>query len=416
MTREEHYQKIQALSDAHKYIMLRLPTSFGKSKVAIDLISNNLGHTDKNVLIVVPRLVLMDNWRAELEKWNFPKEIQVTLTTYVSFPKHADKFWDYILIDECHHFTENCAEAVESFKYDRVIAMSATIPKEARWRLQDSFPGIKAYSVTARDAIDDKILPDPKVILIPMMLENKSIDEVIVKQKSKPGPVVTVSWSERFSVRLIKNRPIHIRCTAQQWYDYISELVEWWKQQYMASQQVYQKNNWLRLAKERLNFCAEKKEPFVKKLLEVLSDKRVLTFCTSIAQTEALGEYCINSKSKKLSLEYLKQFNEGEISQITACGMLNEGMNLLNCQVGIYANIGSSEIVEVQRLGRILRHQNPLIIIPYYVATREEEIVAKMLKNYNPDFIKRLYQSEVTADRINEILQEEEYGTTEDND
>jgi hypothetical protein len=43
-----------------------------------------------------------------------------------------------------------------------------------------------------------------------------------------------------------------------------------------------------------------------------------------------------------------------------------------------------------QRLGRILRHKEPVIIIPYYKNTREEEIVSKMLENYNPELVKKI--------------------------
>ena len=36
---------------------------------------------------------------------------------------------------------------------------------------------------------------------------------------------------------------------------------------------------------------------------------------------------------------------------------------------------------------RILRHDKPVIIIPYYADTREEEIVEKMKDNFNPEKI-----------------------------
>ena len=67
--------------------------------------------------------------------------------------------------------------------------------------------------------------------------------------------------------------------------------------------------------------------------------------------------------------------------------MLNEGMNLVNCQIGIYANLNSSETIIKQRTGRLLRHKNPIIIIPYYENTRDEELVDRMLENYNPELI-----------------------------
>lgn len=63
-------------------------------------------------------------------------------------------------------------------------------------------------------------------------------------------------------------------------------------------------------------------------------------------------------------------------------------MNLVNCQVGIYANLNSSEIIIKQRMGRLLRHPNPVIIVPYYKGTREEELVNKMLEDYNPELVK----------------------------
>ena len=411
MTREEHYDKILELSRENNYLLLKLPTSFGKCKISIDLIKEYSKETFLyQVLIVVPKLVLIDNWKAELIKWEIPNNVEVTFTTYLSLHKHADIPWEMIIFDETHHFTENCAEIMADYMYKRVICMSATIPKEQRWRIKDVFNGIKEYSVTARNAIEDSILPDPKVLLIPIMLDNVHISQTYIKNKSKSGVPVRVYYGSRRSVAGIKNKPVHILCTEQEYYNEISSMIDWWKQRYMAAGEVYMKNNWLRLAKDRLNWLSERKNTFTKSLIETLKDYRVLTFCASIAQTEELGKYCINSKNKESST-YLTMFNEGEINHITACGILNEGANLTDCQIGIYASIGSSEIVEIQRLGRILRHENPLLIIPYFVGTREEEIVNKMTRNYNADLIKTAFKSQVDESLIKEFLN----GSTENN-
>ena len=120
--------------------------------------------------------------------------------------------------------------------------------------------------------------------------------------------------------------------------------------------------------------------------MKKFKNKRTLVFCSSILQTEALGRYCINSQNRYAS-KYLQDFNDGKINHITACNVLNEGINLVNCQVGIYANLNSSETIVAQRCGRLLRHPNPIIIIPYYKNTREEELMKKMLENYNPKLI-----------------------------
>ena len=65
-------------------------------------------------------------------------------------------------------------------------------------------------------------------------------------------------------------------------------------------------------------------------------------------------------------------------------------MNLVECRVGIYANLNSSEIIIKQRLGRILRHKDPILIIPYYKGTREEGLMDKMLEDYNPALIQKV--------------------------
>lgn len=62
-------------------------------------------------------------------------------------------------------------------------------------------------------------------------------------------------------------------------------------------------------------------------------------------------------------------------------------MNLVDCQVGIYANLNSSDTIVKQRMGRLLRHKNPVLIVPYFVGTRDEELVNKMLENYNPKLV-----------------------------
>lgn len=70
--------------------------------------------------------------------------------------------------------------------------------------------------------------------------------------------------------------------------------------------------------------------------------------------------------------------------------MLNEGCNLYDCQIGIYASLHSSDRLVKQQLGRLLRHPNPVLIIPYYENTRDEEIVNKMLEDYNPELVKKV--------------------------
>lgn len=71
-------------------------------------------------------------------------------------------------------------------------------------------------------------------------------------------------------------------------------------------------------------------------------------------------------------------------------------VNITSCKYGIFAGLNSSDRMIIQKGGRILRHREPVLIIPYFIGTRDEEIKDKMIVNYNPKLIK-------TIDNLNEI-------------
>ena len=369
----------------NKHLLLELPTSFGKSRIAIDILKHRKITPEKKILIVIPRLVLIDNWKDEFRKWGKEEYVdEVSFVTYVSFPKMAGH-WDMVIFDECHHLSLRCQEALESYTIDNSIMLSATVKRDFRWILGLLFPNLGKYMVRIKDATEEGILPDPEVYLIPLTLGTTIKNQYIIKNASKQNPI-TIDYKDRWKYNTIKNRQIRIQCTQQQYYDDLSSIIKWYKRR--SYTQIF-KNLFLQKSGERLKWLSNQKTAFITHLLELLQNERTLVFCNSINQTEELGKYCINSNNK-LSDNYLNNFNTGKINHITACNMLDEGINLVNCRVGIYATLNSSERMIKQKLGRLLRHPKPIIIIPYYINTRDEEIVNKMCEDYNPQLIHRI--------------------------
>lgn len=384
MTREEVRKEVLSIPNSH--VLLELPTSFGKTKLGLDRMVSVLGKKKSpKILIVIPRLVLVENWKDEFKKWKLEHLLKhVTFSTYVSVPKHVGK-WDVVIFDECHHLSERCQEALEHYSISHCIALSATVKKELKGNIQAVFPNIYCYKVSMKEAIDEGILPDPRVYLIPLTLATGVPTETIIKNPKGVGNIET-SWATRWSVLNQKKFKVTIYCTQQQYMEDLDKQIEWFKGKYMRTRSDIFKNKWLKLCGDRLKWLSSKKNTYMKTLLDLLDKERTLTFCSSIEQTEELGENCINSKNKTSS-KILQAFNEGKVNHITACNMLNEGMNLVNCRVGLYANLNSAENIIKQRLGRILRHEDPIIIIPYYKGTREEELVKTMLEDYNPKLV-----------------------------
>ena len=390
MTRDDLREEV--LRSSANNILCELPTGVGKSKIAIDFIKGRYKKGNK-ILIVIPKLVLIENWKEEFKKWQCEGMLGgVVFTTYISYPKHVGE-WDFVVYDEAHHLTERCYDALSlpEMKVKYNILLSATVGYNKRTDFKYFFRNLEIFKVGVRKTIDEDILPDPRVYLIPLKLDNTIADLEIVKN-SKCKQFVVVKYADRYKYSKVTNMKVIIKCTQQQYYDNICSLINYYK---FRSHNRQFMELYLRECGTRLKWLSNEKTSIVRQILKVLDNKRTLTFCNSILQTEVLGKYCINSKNKD-SMKHLTMFNEGKVNHITSVAILDEGMNLTDCEVGVFAMLNSSDRIILQRLGRLLRHKNPAIVIPYYVNTREEEIVSKMLQDYNPELV-------TTVDNIKDL-------------
>ena len=227
-----------------------------------------------------------------------------------------------------------------------------------------------------------------------MALDNSKGTEDYVKCRGRKGArlrEVRVTYVDRFSALREENVEVHIKCTQFQYYLLLQQDIDFWKKQYTRMQHMWQYNRWQQLCNHRIKWLSSIKTPLVDDLQKkFLTKVRYITFCSSIEQAKVLDVNCIHSKDKD-SYGLLDKFNDCEISHISAIDIINEGLNVSSCQVGLFADLKASEIVTRQRLGRILRHEKPLIIVPYYVNTRDEELVNKMKLDYNPKLTHTVY-------------------------
>lgn len=377
MTREEIHDLALSKVDMTKYMILELITGFGKSKLAIDLINHICDRVFKNdecpttILILVAKTVHKQTWKDEIEKWGGIKSDYITIECYESLKNYENSCFDVVVADEMQHLSEARIDVLETIHINEsFIGLSATIKRDMR----DYFiynHKAEVIKCGLKEAVEDEVLPEPIVYLLPLILDNS-----ICKYRTK-----------RFGKE--------VTTTQKGYYDSVSSLIEWYKNKYFNSRNERIKNLWLSTAGKRLKWCAEQKEALVLSLLDKFKNYKTLTFCSSIGQSERLGKYNITSKNKA-SVKNLEMFNLNKIKHITACNILNEGVNLTNCRIGIFCNLNSSEIVVKQRVGRILRHKSPIIIIPYFKDTREEELVQKMIEEYSEDSI-------ISVNSINDI-------------
>jgi superfamily II DNA or RNA helicase len=377
MKREEIQKKALEVVDKSKYMILELITGYGKTKVAIDLINHICDRVFRNdecpttILILVAKTVHKQTWKEEIERWGGIKSDYITIECYESLKNYENSYFDVVVADEMQHLSEARIDVLETIHINEsFIGLSATIKRDMR----DYFiynHKAEVIKCSLKEAVEDEVLPEPTVYLLPLTLDTTNYT---YKVKKFGRDIIT---------------------TQKGCYDSISSLIEWYKNRYFNSRDERIKNLWLSTAGKRLKWCAEQKEALVLSLLDKFRNYKTLTFCSSIEQSERLSKYNITSKNKA-SVKNLEMFNLNKIKHITACNILNEGVNLTNCRIGIFCNLNSSEIVVKQRVGRILRHKSPIIIIPYFKDTREEELAQKMIEEYSEESI-------VTINNINEI-------------
>ena len=391
MTREEIYSACVTALTKSNVLLLEAATGLGKSKISIDLVNWIAGAVYKDhkpkMLLLVAKKVHKQTWRDEFKKWG-GINCDVTMECYESLHKHTSESFDFVLMDECHHIgSELRIDALKTIRYGYMIGLSATIPLRIKQFFKYHY-NTQVVSCDIIEAIDSEVLPEPTILLFPLQIENSRMSETIEINPKAGGPIFYGEYKDKWKCRK-ENRHAILKCTQKQKLIEINKLVEWGKDK-VKNGNTRMTQTWLRYCGIRLKFLADCKLPWVKMILKHLDKERTITFCNTIAQTEQLGKNCIHSQNKNATKIY-NDFNLKKINHITAVNILNENANLVDCKYAIMCNLSSSDIVTYQRLGRSLRHKHPVIIIPYYENTREQELIEKLSENFNKDYIKVIH-------------------------
>ena len=396
MTREQIYISSQKALSISNTLLLESATGTGKTFISIRLVNYLLSSEwyrraeSINILILVAKRVHKQTWKDEISKWgginHSTAHINICMECYESLKNHCGEQWDICIADEVHHLgSETRQRIMKTLHPGYLIGLSATIPKKLKmWFTYNYHAQIVSCDIV--EAIDSEILPEPTILLFPLQLENTKMSETIEINPKVKGPTYQGEYKDLWKYKRAKQHAI-LKCTQKQKLIELDKLIEWYKKKAMTGSPAM-KQSWLYLCGKRLEFLADCKLQWVKLILHYLDKERTITFCKTIAQTEQLGKNCIHSQNKEATKIY-EDFNNKKINHITAVNILNENANLVDCRYGIFCNITSSEIITSQRQGRMLRHKDPVMIIPYYIGTREEELVKKGIEGFKS--VKTIY-------------------------
>ena len=177
MTREEVYKLALSEIDKTKCLILELPTSYGKSRLAIKLINHICDRVYRNdespttILILVAKTVHKQTWRNEIKKWGGIKSDYITIECYESLKNYENSYFDVVVADEMQHLSEARIDVLETIHINEsFIGLSATIKRDMRDYFIHSHKA-EVIKCGLKEAVEDEVLPEPTVYLLPLTLD-----------------------------------------------------------------------------------------------------------------------------------------------------------------------------------------------------------------------------------------------------
>jgi|GEM_PF-2035664 len=409
ITRENISQEV--LDSKADAIIIEAATGVGKSLMAIKVqesmcedipLKYDNGELTREIQLLPPRTLVLiaerahrNNWIEEYKKHDYEHLLGNTyFYCYASVHKLVETEWDLVICDEAHHLSPNRLTSLSAIESQKMLFLSATLKNSIKISLETIFKNYKfdSFKITTKEAIESEILPEPKIFIHELTLDNTKHNQVIVIN-GKGTKIVYCDYNDRYKYFTQKNtyKSLYIKCTQYEKYLYINEQVDYWKRKYRLIGKQLILNKWLRTASERKIFLGESKTMDVAVLLNSISVyKRFICFCTSIDQCNKLGcnnDTVVHSKIKDVE-ERIEKFQSGKRNSLFCVGMLKEGMNLSNIEMGIIVQLDGTELPFIQKFGRVLRAENPEIHIFYYKGTRDEEFLNNILEHMDKNYIK----------------------------
>lgn len=396
--REIIQRKAVDLFKNNSKLVLEWATGCGKSKATIDIIKTL--NSKSKILLVVSEIAHKTTWLDEFKKWNL--SYKVTLTTYASLHKYVDKEFELVILDEGHHInTEIKLDIINNIKFDNLLVLSATLTDSFKINLHDLFGEFHYYTISLLDAFEEGILEKPSIKVIYLSLDNTIKDQSIIFSRGVTSKRVKVEcdfnqrWKYMTDKKNYPNLHLTIRCTKREKYNDLCDKIDYAKKRYLRDQSPKNKNIWLKKGLDRKNFLGESKTEVAKEIINHLKNLRYLCFCSSIKQSNSLNKKnSINSKVKNTE-NIIDRFQKNKISNLFVVNMLQEGANINNIEAGVIIQLDGKERPFIQKSGRTLRAEFPLLILPVYKDTKDTDYLMNVINNTPEECIEFLNRNEI---------------------
>jgi superfamily II DNA or RNA helicase len=343
--------------------IVELPTGSGKTYLA----QLAMRTTPRDTLVLVPTLVLMHQWYAELKQNFVGVEVgllgggssdrsPILIATYDSAAIHAEALgnrYGLLVFDECHHLPSGFYKSIAEYSLAPYrLGLTATLERsDEKHHDLDELIGPLVYS------------KKPEQLAGGALAEHR-IQQIRVE--------LTADERKRYDdLRAVRDRFLSDNNI------YLGTLKGW--QRFVMASARSQEGRAAMLAHREartLAFGTEAKLRVLKELLVQHTNDRLLIFtddnATVYRVSQALLIPAITHQTKvKERDETLQRFRRGEYARVITSKVLNEGIDVPEANVAVVLSGTGSMREHVQRLGRILRKGEGKLALLYEVVAAD---------------------------------------------
>ena len=367
-----------------------LDTGTGKTKVAIDFIKQS---EYKYVMILVPRIILKQNWLDELSKWGIKPHngwmdsfyyqdnkgdthiVVITIDTIQGLYKSVfSRIEETLFIaDEIHTMASNSySQFFYANKGACIVGLTAT-PEEYKAEKKKFYNEISPIIYSYKNAANDQIINNRRYFILRTDLSN-----VPVQIEGFSQPISEAKALEIFNQRIISTGAAIQEYFDQHWIvngNYFNSASYWCWQKHGTDEQKKLGWPYLKAVSERKAFLLNQNTTATlsRQILKHpdFPYPGTLVFSNQISQIEKIirPEYVVHSKKrKKENDEIVAEFNSGRIGVIGSCESLEMGMNFKRAKIALFESYVGSHTKASQKMGRTDRlpiNEEAIIIILY---------------------------------------------------
>ncbi|MFW5866019.1 MAG: DEAD/DEAH box helicase [Nanoarchaeota archaeon] len=363
---QEH--ALDALQDHDYNGVVKVASGKGKTVLAIAVIEKLFyEHPDMRVLVVVPTIYLMYQWRKELERFlpdigtsfyygakkDVSGQIVLSVINSAAVAGFKPNTFRIKILDEIHHYGAELYAGIFSVQTLHTIGLSATPEREDEGDLAIRFgAGGLVYSLDNLEDLRKRF--SLCTIRIPLTPEEY-------------GRYTDLRSEYRRMLAITGMNPGQVEYKARRGSKYALRILKLWSQ--MA---------WIR-------HHASCKLPVIKRLVKAETDQKIIIFSESIEFAESVGReldaIVVHSKMAKREVKNrLDKFREQDRAVLIAPRMIDEGYDVPDATIAIIASFRRSARQMIQRDGRILRTEQYVRRYTLVIEGVEEEKFASLLQ------------------------------------